>query len=70
MKTAFLLGSIGSGISLLLKVYNLIEYILNGSDYITPGHYLYASANIVAYALLTACFIIAYQKQNSRSWKD
>lgn len=70
MKTAFLLGSIGSGILLLLEIYNLIEYILNGSDYLTPGLYIYTSVKVVAYVLLTVCFILAYQKQNSRSWKD
>lgn len=70
MKTAFLLGSIGSVILLLLGIYNLINFILDTSGYITLSHYIYASVRVVADALMTICFIIAYQKQNYRSWKD
>lgn len=71
IKTAFLLGSIGSGIHLLSHLYSFVEYgILSGSEYLTPRYYVQTSISIVAQILITTCFIMAYQKQNSKSWKD
>lgn len=41
MKTAFLLGSIGSSIHLLSHLYSFVEYgILSGSEYLTPSYYV------------------------------
>ena len=71
MKTAFLLGSIGSSILLLSHLYSFVEYgILSGSEYLTPSYYVQTGISIVAQILITTCFIMAYQKQNNKSWKD
>ena len=71
MKTAFLLGSIGSGLILLCNLYSFVQLvIIEGSDYLLPTYYIQTIIGIIAWALILICFIIAYQKQNSKSWKD
>ena len=71
MKTAFLLGSIGSGLILLCNLYSFVQLVITeGSDYLHPTCNIQTIIGIIAWALILICFIIAYQKQNSKSWKD
>ena len=71
MKTAILIGSIGSGLILLCNLYSFVQLvIIEGSDYLHPTYYIQTIIGIIAWALILICFIIAYQKQNSKSWKD
>lgn len=71
MKTAFLLGIIGSGLLLLNSIFSFVSYIVSYSQYATSPYYVQATVSIIAWVLIFVCFIIAYQKQNNnRSWKD
>lgn len=71
MKTAFLLGSIGSGLILLCQFYSFVQMvIIDGADFLNATYYVQAIVGFIGWALVFICFIIAYQKQNSKSWKD
>lgn len=71
MKTAFLLGSIGSGLILLCNLYLFVQLvIIEGADYLDPTYYIQTIISIIAWGLILISFIIAYQKQNNKSWKD
>lgn len=71
MKTAFLLGSIGSGLILLCQLYSFVQMvIIDGADYLHSEYYIQSIIGFVAWTLIFICFIIAHQKQNNKSWKD
>ena len=71
MKTAFLFFSIGSGLILLCNLYSFVQLvIIDGAEYLHQTYYIQTIIGFIAWALILICFIIAYQKQNSKSWKD
>lgn len=71
MKTAFLLGSIGAGLFLLSNLYSIILMAtMESAKYMDSTYYIHSILGIVAWTLIFICFIIAYQKQNNKSWKD
>lgn len=71
LKTAALIASIGSGLSLLLQTINFIRFnILERSDYYTIENDIYSIIYILCSASLFVFLIVFYQKQNSKSWKD
>lgn len=71
MKTAFLLGSIGSGLFILSNLYSIILMAtMETSNYIDISYYIHSVIGLIAWTLIFICFIIAYQKQNKKSWKD
>ena len=71
MKTAFLLGSIGSGLILLCHLYSFVQMIImNRPGYLYPTYYIQSIIIFIAWTLIFICFMIAYQKQNNKSWKD
>lgn len=71
MKTAFLLGSIGSGLILLCQLYLFVQMvIIDGAEFLDATYYVQAIIGAIGWVLVFICFLIAYQKQNSKSWKD
>lgn len=44
--------------------------IMNRPDYLYPTYYIQSIIIFIAWTLIFICFMIAYQKQNNKSWKD
>lgn len=40
------------------------------SNYLDISYYIHSVIGLIAWTLIFICFIIAYQKQNKKSWKD
>ena len=71
MKTALLLGSLGSGLILLTQLYFFITNVSStpvSSDF--TQYYVHSSISIVAWGLIFCGCIIGYQSQNKKPWKE
>ncbi|WP_195534043.1 hypothetical protein [Bacteroides finegoldii] len=71
LKTATLLAAIGMGIASLQQLYYFIRFnIMDRSDYRTIEGDINSILTLFFYVSLFIFFIVFYQKQNSKSWKD
>lgn len=71
LKTAALLAAIGTGLASLHQLYFFIRFnLIERSDYNTIEIDINAVLHILAYVFLSIFFIVYYQKQNNKSWKD
>lgn len=71
LKTAALLAAIGTGVVSLHQLYFFIRFnLIERSDYNTIEIDINAVLHILAYVFLFIFFIVYYQKQNNKSWKD
>ena len=66
MKTAFLLGSIGSGLILLCNLYSFVQLvIIDGAEYLHQTYYIQTIIGFIAWALILICFTIAILKSGN-----
>lgn len=71
LKTATLIASIGSGLSLLLQIINFVRYdILERSEYNTIANDIYSIFYLLCSASMFVFLIVFYQKQKNKSWKN
>lgn len=71
LKTASLLACIGSGIIVMMRTYYFLRYaVVERTEYNTIEGDIHAIIEITAYIFIFVFFIIYYNKQNSKSWKD
>lgn len=71
LKTATLLAAIGMGIASLQQLYYFIRFnIMDRSDYRTIEGDINSILTLFFYVSLLIFFIVFYQKQNNKSWKD
>lgn len=71
LKTATLLAAIGVGIASLKQLYFFMRYnIIERNEYNSIEGDINSLAFLMVYILLFIFFIVFYQKQNNKSWKD
>lgn len=71
LKSATLIASIGSGLSLLLQIINFMRYnIVERNEYYTIENDIYSIFYLLCNVSLLVFLIVFYQKQNNKSWKD
>ena len=71
LKTAALLACIGTGITLLMQIYAIAKYcIINRNEYMTLENDINFAINFIGNLSLLVFFIVYYNKQNTKSWKD
>lgn len=71
LKTATLLGAIGTGLAFLLQLYYFIWYnIIERDTYNSIIGDISSITSLLFYSFLFIFLIVFYQKQNNKSWKD
>lgn len=71
LKTAALLACIGTGLEAVLQIYLFVSfYIIERSEYATLKGGAYDLIHTLADISLFIFFIVFYNKQNNKSWKD
>lgn len=71
LKTATLLACIGTGITVLLQLYSFIKLnLIERSEYNSLEYDLHSILYLVSSIFLFIFFIVFYQKQSNKSWKD
>lgn len=71
LKTATLLACIGTGINLLMRIYNFVRlHLLLRGEYASLESDIYSIFYIICDLLILIFFITYYNKQNTKSWKD
>lgn len=71
LKTATLIATIATGLASLRQLYFLLRYnIMERSEYNSLEGDINSIVYLLIYVSLFIFFIVFYQKQNSKSWKD
>lgn len=71
LKTAALLGVIGSGISVIIQIINFVKYhIIDLGGFYDIEMILMSLAYMLSNILILIFLIVFYNKQNNKSWKD
>lgn len=71
LKTATLLGAIGTGMASLQQLYFFFRFnIIDRSEYNTIEGDINSIISFLIYTFLFVFLIVFYQKQNNKLWKD
>lgn len=71
LKTATLLAGIGTGLEAALQIYFFVSfYIIERGEYATFQGGAYSFIEVLIKISLFIFFVVFYNKQNNKSWKD